>query len=218
MSTEAAFAVEHRLPGWSLAWTRLDLLPCDEGRVAAMRRAAAERCRAGRRLESLPADPVVAAVRRLFREAGTDPTRYRPSSEALIRRLLKGDDLLAIHSFVDLNNCLLVDLAVLFCVMAEGSFAPPVVLRRGEPGERYDSLRGDFDLAGKPLLADPAGPFGTPITDSRRVAVSDAGETAWLVAYLPAGLLTAADVERALARSLALAPLARASGLFLSGD
>ncbi len=216
VSAGAAFAVEHRLPGWSLAWTRLERLPCDEGRVAAMRQEAAERCRAERRLESLPADPVVAAVRRLFREAGTDPTRYRPSSEALIRRLLKGDDLPAIHPFVDLNNCLSVDLAVPSCVMAEGSFAPPVVLRRGEPGERYDSLRGDFDLAGKPLLADGAGPFGTPISDSRRVAVSAASETAWLVAYLPAGLLAAADFERVLARSLAVAPLARFSGLFLS--
>jgi DNA/RNA-binding domain of Phe-tRNA-synthetase-like protein len=213
-----AFGVEHRLAGWRLAWTRLELLACTPGQVAAMRRAAAERCRAAHSVESLSAEPVVAAVRRLFRDAGTDPTRYRPSSEALIRRLLKGDELPAIHPFVDLNNCLSVDLAVPACVMADGSFAPPVELRRGEPGERYDSLRGDFDLAGKPLLADGAGPFGTPITDSRRVAVGAGAAVAWLVAYLPAELLAAADVERALAASLAIAPLAHRSEVWTSGD
>lgn len=214
------FAVEHRLTGWALAWIRLDLVACDGERVGAMRRAAAARCRAERALETLAAQPVVAAVRRLFRDAGTDPTRYRPSSEALIRRLLKGEELPEIHPVVDLNNCLSVDLAVPACVMAAGSFAPPVVLRRGEPGERYDSLRGDFDLAGKPLLADAAGPFGTPISDSHRVAVGASGtgaRAAWLVAYLPADLLTAADVERALVMSLHVAPLAQASAVWLSG-
>ena len=218
MPNPPPFAVEHRLTGWRLAWCRLDLLPCDEARIAAMRRAAAERCRAERSLETLSSHPTVAGVRRLFRDAGTDPTRYRPSSEALIRRLLKGDELPAIHPFVDLNNALSVALAVPACVMAEGSFAPPVVLRRGEPGERYDSLRGDFDLAGKPLLADPAGPFGTPITDSQRVAVGPSVAAAWLVAYLPTGVVEAANFERKMTATLSIAPLAQASEIFLSGD
>lgn len=211
------FAVEHRLAGWRLAWVHLRLLDCNVDQVAAMRRAAAERCRAERTLEALSSQPTVAAVRRLFRDAGTDPTRYRPSSEALIRRLLKGGELPAIHPFVDLNNVLSVALAVPACVMAEGSFGPPVVLRRGESGERFDSLRGDFDLAGKPLLADPAGPFGTPITDSRRVAVGSETTEVWLVAYLPAGDVATADIERELAAALATAPLARGWAVFVSG-
>jgi len=116
-----------------------------------------------------------------------DPTRYRPSSEALLRRLLKGEELPAIHPLVDVNNCLSVTLAIPSCVMAEGTVEAPIRLRRGGEGERMDSLRGDFDLAGKPLLSDARGPFGTPITDSRRVAVGESTSTAWIVAYLPAG-------------------------------
>jgi hypothetical protein len=70
MNTPPPFAVEHRLAGWRLAWTRLAVLPCDEGRVAALRAAAAGRCRAERSLETLSSLPTVAAVRRLFRDAG----------------------------------------------------------------------------------------------------------------------------------------------------
>ena len=166
-------------------------------------------------LATLAEVPVVAAMRRLFRDAGTDPTRYRPSSEALLRRVLKGEELPAIHPLVDVNNALSLALAVPCCVMAEGSVTGEMTLRRGEAGERMTSLRGPFDLEGKPLLADGEGPFGTPITDSHRVAVQPATRRALLVAYLPA----AAAPERvmdAYAR-LALESVAVATPLAVSG-
>ena len=121
----------------------------------------------------------------------------------------------AIHPLVDLNNCLSVELAVPSCVMAAGSVGSRVRLRRGEAGERMESLRGDFDLAGKVLLEDEAGPFGTPITDSRRVAVEAATTEAWLVAYLPAGEIGPTEVARALE---GLDPIAEVRERFASGD
>jgi len=186
------------LPGWRLVWYRLASRGESPSAAAAARAAVAGAARerfAGRNLVDLP---VVGEVRRLFREAGTDPTRYRPSSEALLRRVLKGEELPAIHPLVDLNNCVSVALAVPSCVMTEGSFTPPVRLRRGNAGERMDSLRGDFDLAGRPLLEDARGPFGTPITDSHRVAVGESTREAWMVVYLPATVLSAADVDAVL--------------------
>jgi DNA/RNA-binding domain of Phe-tRNA-synthetase-like protein len=217
MTAPPPFSVEHRLPGWTLAWVELAQAPGAEEAAAGLRAAVAERCRSDRRLDTLAAEPVVAAVRRLFREAGTDPTRYRPSSEALIRRLLKGEELPAIHPLVDLNNALSVTLAVPCCVMATGTVDPPLVLRSGEPGERMASLRGDFDLGGKPLLADAAGPFGTPITDSERVKVGAGTSAGWMVAYLPAGEVGAAELRRALDRDLDAARLAATSEVFVTG-
>ena len=214
---KASFEVEHELAGWTLAWSSLALRPggAEAAEAAGEARAAAAR-RARQRFagEGLTADPVVGAVRRLFRAAGTDPTRYRPSSEALLRRVLRGEDVPAIHPLVDLNNCLSVALAVPSCVMAAGSVGGRIRLRRGEPGERLDSLRGDFDLAGKVLLEDERGPFGTPITDSRRVAVEAGTTEVWLVAYLPAGELGLVAVEGALAE---LAPIAEARTVFATG-
>jgi DNA/RNA-binding domain of Phe-tRNA-synthetase-like protein len=203
------FPVTHELDGWDLFWVRLEAVQDPDEALAALRRRTGERARAARSLESLSADPTVTAMRVLFRAAGCDPTRYRPSSEALLRRVLKGEELPAIHPLVDLNNCLSVELAVPACIVAEGSFTPPVVLRAGRAGESYESLRGPFNLEGKPLLADAEGPFGTPITDSQRVKVTGDTRRAWMVAYLPAGVVTAEAAGRELDGLLAAAPVAR---------
>jgi DNA/RNA-binding domain of Phe-tRNA-synthetase-like protein len=192
------FPVTHELNGWDLFWARLEAVPDQEEALAQLRRQAGERARAGWNAEGLSADPTVAALRSLFRTAGCDPTRYRPSSEALIRRLLKEDELPAIHPLVDLNNCLSVALAVPCCIVAAGSVTPPVVLRAGRAGESYESLRGPFNLEGKPLLADAEGPFGTPITDSQRVKVTGETRGAWMVAYLPAGVVAPEAAAKAL--------------------
>ncbi|HEX3556785.1 MAG TPA: phenylalanine--tRNA ligase beta subunit-related protein [Thermoanaerobaculia bacterium] len=203
------FPVCLELDGWDLLWFHVELVAGREEALAALRRGVSEGARSRFAPESLSADPTVAALRSLFRAAGCDPTRYRPSSEALLRRVLKGEDLPVIHPLVDLNNCLSVALAVPCCVVAEGSFTPPVVLRAGRAGESYESLRGPFNLEGKPLLADASGPFGTPITDSQRVKVREGDRRAWMVAYLPRGVVTAEAGRSALDDLLATAAVAR---------
>jgi DNA/RNA-binding domain of Phe-tRNA-synthetase-like protein len=205
----ASFPVTHELDGWDLFWVRLEGVPGTDGEIAALRRTASERARSAFVPDNLSSHPTVAALRGLFRAAGCDPTRYRPSSEALLRRVLKGEDLPAIHPLVDFNNCLSVELAVPCCVVGEGSFTPPVVLRAGQAGESYESLRGPFNLEGKPLLADAEGPFGTPITDSQRVKVKEGTLRAWMVAYLPRGVVTPETVRETVDCLLAEAPIAR---------
>ncbi len=202
--------VRHELGGWALAWSELELEAGEPARLGALRAEVAARARASHAPERLAEHPTAAAVRRLFRQAGCDPTRHRPSSEALLRRVLKGEELPAIHPLVDLNNCLSVELVVPACVMALAGVAPPFVLRAGRDGESMASLRGPYELHGKPLLADAGGPFGTPITDSERVRVGPGTERVWLVAYLPAGVVDAACADAALAALLARAPAARA--------
>ncbi len=195
--SDAPFSVRLDLPGWTLAWVELTVDPDSSAAHAALVETIARaRARHGEALA--PDHPTVAAIRRLFRAAGSDPTRYRPSSEALLRRVLKGEDLAPIQPLVDLNNALSIDLAVPSCIMAANTLEPPVVLRAGAPGETFESLRGPFSLEGKPLLADAQGPLGTPITDSVRVKVQPETIHAWLVAYLPKDVVFAAEAERVL--------------------
>ncbi|MCM2269510.1 MAG: phenylalanine--tRNA ligase beta subunit-related protein [Thermoanaerobaculia bacterium] len=197
------------LPGWELAWARLEVTGGGEAELAARRARVAAELAARWTPAELGEDATVVALRRLFKAAGTDPARYRPSSEALLRRLLKGEALPAIHPLVDLNNQLSIELKVPSCVMRDGAFASPVTLRAGRAGEILDSLRGPLDLAGKPLLADVGGPFGTPITDSHRVKVLPETTAGWLVAYLPAGVVGGGEASERLDAILAEAPVAR---------
>jgi len=200
--------VTHATPGWRLVWADLVPRSAPAEVAAALLSGAADFARRTYTLETLASNPTANAVRKLFRAAGCDPTRYRPSSEALLRRLLKGEELPAIHPLVDLNNALSVRLAVPSCVMDVAAVAPPFVLRTGSPGETMQSMRGPLDLTGKPLLADVRGPFGTPITDGEHVKVTGKTERAWLVAYVPIELVPTRVVEDELARLLAAAPVA----------
>jgi len=160
-------------------------------------------------LESLSSHGTVAALRRLFRAAGCDATRYRPSSEALLRRILKGEEIPTIHPLVDLNNCLSGAMAVPCCVMAEYALSPPFVFRAGRTGESYQSLRGSFSLEGKPLLLDARGPCDAPITGGERVKVTGETRRVWLVAYLPVVAVAPEAVEKKLRQLLETAPVAR---------
>jgi DNA/RNA-binding domain of Phe-tRNA-synthetase-like protein len=200
--------VRHELEGWVLWWADLQLRSGSEEALVRLRAEVAARARASHSLAALAEHPTAAAVRKLFRQAGCDPTRHRPSSEALLRRVLKGEELPAIHPFVDLNNCLSVELAVPSCIMSLAGVAPPFTLRAGTAGESMLSMRGPYELHGKPLLADSEGPFGTPITDSERVRVLPGTTNAWLVAYLPAGVVEPECAAAALAGLLAEAPAA----------
>lgn len=203
------FSVRKELPGWLLFWAFLERRSGGEERLALLRLETAESARGRLTLDALASHPAVAAMRRLFKAAGCDPSRYRPASEALLRRVLKGEDLPAISPLVDINNCLSIELAVPCCVMRDGSFTPPLLWRSGRPGESYQSLRGPFNLEGKPLLLDADGPIDAPISGNEKVKVTPETEKAWLVVYLPEQAVAAEAARDALQRLILAAPVAQ---------
>jgi len=178
------FDVRMELDGWRLFWARLQVENHAPAALADLRDRVTAAAR-GRFADTpkIGAHPTVAALRRLFRAAGCDPTRYRPSSEALL-------------------NCLSAELAVPCCVMTEGSFGTRMTLRSGRSGESYESLRGPFNLEGKPVLMDEDGPLDTPITGNVRVKVTPDTSVAWLVAYMPADQIEIEQARETLERLL----------------
>lgn len=203
------FEIDIELPGWALFWADLELAEEENGRLEVQCRDVCRRARERFDVKGLATEPTVAALRRLFRAAGTDPTRYRPSSEALLRRILKGEEMPVIHPLVDIGNCLSVEMAVPCCVMAHGTFEGPLVFRSGRPDESYRSLRGPFRLEGKPLLCDATGPLDCPITGNEKVKVTPATRRAWLVAYLPSDAVMPSAVGQALEHLVREAPVVR---------
>lgn len=129
----------------------------------------------------------VKVARDLFRAVGIDPTKHRPSSEKLLNRVLKGKQLPAINTLVDVGNWFslhtLLPVGIYDCDKLAGS---EIVLREGVTGESYTAIgNSEINLAGRYLLADAEGPFGTPITDSLRTAVTAATRNTALFVYGP---------------------------------
>jgi DNA/RNA-binding domain of Phe-tRNA-synthetase-like protein len=132
--------------------------------------------------------PGAADARTLYKAIGLDPTKTRPSNEALLRRALKGEALYRINTLVDALNLVSLREQLPFGLYDLERIAPPVVLRRGGSGEGYEGIRKGFvSLAGRPLLADARGPFGNPSSDSLRTSITLETRRALVVAYAPFG-------------------------------
>jgi DNA/RNA-binding domain of Phe-tRNA-synthetase-like protein len=142
---------------------------------------AAERC-----VRSSP--PVEGeAVRAMYRKVGLDPTRRRPSSEALLRRVARGDALPRVNVVVDVCNWCSLGLQLPYGVYDARHVSGDVVLRLGAPGEEYAGIRKDVvHVDGRLTLADTLGPFGNPSSDSARTAVTPSTTAVLVVIYAPA--------------------------------
>lgn len=119
--------------------------------------------------------PHLQAARQLYRSIGIDPTRHRPSPEALTRRLLRGDDFPQVLPAVDLSNLWAISSGLPVGLYdADRLDGTSLEARLGRAGESYEGIRkGDVHLEGRFVLADGSGPFGNPTSDSARTAVSE---------------------------------------------
>jgi len=126
-------------------------------------------------------------ARELYRALGLDPTKTRPSSEALIRRVIKGTGLYRINRVVDTCNYCSIALALSIGLYDTAAVRWPVVLRRGRAGEGYGGLGKDHvSVAGRYALVDELGPFGNPSSDSFRTRIREETTACTFVLFAPA--------------------------------
>ena len=129
----------------------------------------------------------VAAVRTMYKRVGLDPTKTRPSSEALLRRVRKGDPLPRINSLVDVCNWCSLEFQLPYGLYDAAHVEGDIELRLGREGESYPGIRkDDVHVAGRLTLADARGPFGNPTSDSARTMVTTATTSAIVVVFAPA--------------------------------
>ena len=128
----------------------------------------------------------ITAVRTMYKRVGLDPTKTRPSSEALLRRVRKGDSLPRINSMVDVCNWCSLEFQLPYGLYDAAHIDGDVELRMGLAGESYPGIRKDaVHVDGRIALADRVGPFGNPTSDSARTMVTTATTRAMLVVFAP---------------------------------
>jgi DNA/RNA-binding domain of Phe-tRNA-synthetase-like protein len=112
--------------------------------------------------------------RRLYKAFHVDPTKHRPSSEALWRRLRDRNDFPAVNPAVDLTNLLSLTHQVCYGLYDLARLRPPAVIALGETGDEYQGIRKEtLTFAGKIVLRDGLGAFGNPSSDSLRASVGE---------------------------------------------
>ncbi len=124
--------------------------------------------------ESLKDITSIQATRRIYKLCGKDPSRYRPSGEALVRRVLQGKGLYQVDTLVDLINLASMKYGYSIGAFDADKFSgDTLTLGIGKEGEPYEGIgRGMINIAGLPVYRDAVGGVGTPTSDHERTKVS----------------------------------------------
>lgn len=125
-------------------------------------------------IEDLASSPRIKDGREIYKKLGKVPSKYRMSSEALIRRVLQGKGIYNVNNIVDINN--LISLKSKFPV---GSYNikklhSPVSLMIGKKGDQYKGIgKENINIENLPVLTDSIGRFGSPTSDSERAMITN---------------------------------------------
>lgn len=115
----------------------------------------------------------IQATRQAYKRLGKDPNRYRPSAEALRRRIIRELPLYRVDTLVDLIN--LVSIRSGYSIGgfdADKIEGGQLVLGVGREGELYRGIgRGELNIAGLPVYRDAVGGIGTPTSDEERTKI-----------------------------------------------
>lgn len=148
--------------------------------------------------------PAIAATRSAYKACGKEPNRYRPSSEALMRRMVKGLDLYRSLALIDLINLLSVA-----CGHSIGGFDADKIqgnvltLGVGKEGEPYQAIgRGELNIAGMPVWRDDVGGIGTPTSDNDRTKLSADTKRLLMIVNMYGSEMPVEDIEALATRLL----------------
>jgi DNA/RNA-binding domain of Phe-tRNA-synthetase-like protein len=108
--------------------------------IETLKRMVTEDVRRRFRLELLKDDPTVRAYRDLFWSLGIDPTKTRPSGEALLRRVLHGDEIPLISTVVDAYNLASVKTIIPLSGFDLNQISLPLVVRFSREGEEFHGI------------------------------------------------------------------------------
>ncbi len=139
------------------------------------------RYKATHEMDDVKKNPAISATRQAYKQLGKDPNRYRPSAEALCRRIVKGLPLYQIDTLVDIIN--LVSIRTGYSIGgfdADKIKGDTLILGVGMPDEPYEGIgRGVLNIEGLPVYRDAEGGIGTPTSDHERTKI-DIGTTSFL--------------------------------------
>ena len=128
--------------------------------------------------------PNIKESRAAYKAFGKDPSRYRVSSEALIRRIGQGKGLYEVNTVVDVNNLISIESGFSVGSYDASNIEEELVFRIGKPGETYLGIgKDEINIEALPVLADQKGAIGSSTSDSRRAMITEAAQEVLTLIY-----------------------------------
>lgn len=125
-------------------------------------------------IEEVTSHPKIKETRDGYKKLGKDPSHTRPACEALLRRVIKGNQLYSLGDLIDLGNILSVETKRSVCVVDADKIQGDVTIRIGRNGEYVEAInRGLINAFNLPVYVDNQGIFGSPTSDTIRTSVSE---------------------------------------------
>lgn len=198
--------LRHKCPQLQLGCLQAQVQPAPS--AAALLRQMEEACNrisTSLEMEAISRLPHIRSAREAYKATGKKPGRYRPSAEALLRRVVSGKGLYPINNVVDVINYCSITTHYSIGGYDAARIDGPVTLGIGREGEPYDAIaRGELNIAGLPVLRDRQGAFGGPTSDSTRTMIREESRHVLLVFFNfggHEGLARALDDAAAMARA-----------------
>lgn len=128
--------------------------------------------------------PNIKESRAAYKAFGKDPSRYRVSSEALIRRIGQGKGLYEVNTVVDVNNLISIESGFSVGSYDAAKIDEELVFRIGREGETYKGIgKDELHIDCLPVLADEKGAVGSSTSDSERAMITDSAEEVLTLIY-----------------------------------
>jgi DNA/RNA-binding domain of Phe-tRNA-synthetase-like protein len=141
----------------------------------------------------------VSEWRKVFKQLGMDPSKYRPSHEAMLRRIAKRDFVSTIHSAADINNFFSIQYGIPIGIYDLYKVNGDISIKIGGVDDSYDALNNRMiDAFSKIVSTDNQGPFGSPFVDSKRTAVTEETTSALQIVYLKPSIASISEINELL--------------------
>lgn len=117
--------------------------------------------------------PAIQSTRHAYKKLGKDPSRYRSSAEALLRRVVKEKGLYRLNSTVDIINLVSLESGYSIGGYDFPRISGTITLKKGDKNDHFQAIgRDELNITNLPVLYDELGPFGSPTSDSIRTGIT----------------------------------------------
>ncbi|MBN1117404.1 MAG: hypothetical protein JXA77_09385 [Bacteroidales bacterium] len=135
-------------------------------------------------LDSITQNNIIAETRKAYKLCGKDPSRYRPSADSLMRRIVKGNNLYNVNNVVDVLNLISVLSGYSIGGYDKQKLSGQIILDIGTEQDEYFGIgRGKLNIEGMPVIRDDVSIFGSPTSDSERTMITETAKNILFVFY-----------------------------------